>query len=413
MKRAWLYIFPLVFLPTFSLAWQTPLGLLEITDFVMPVFFVALLFAQKSNFKQEIDGVRWPAVVFFAWAALGAMTIPLRFSGQSDWFLVAFCLAKLAKFLEYGWTGLLISRSLVDPETRRKWHWSVLAALGVMAIGLVETPATTAETQAYSNFNGVSVTICIVMAYIICTWFDGILSFTWQVTATVIGVGTLVALMMSGSTERHGRGGWSGLFAGVVYLFIVRSRSYKSVVMVVSVVTIIVVGYFALPSFHSLVDMTLSGEELHQERTFETQYGAIDQGARVTEWTHEAPKIVAHPVLGTGFFNREKAGLWSNGSHNFYIQMFLETGVGGGLLVAMIIVRLWSACGRPLVRLCRYSTPSRASIVCACVCGMSGEYFYGGLPLFALLAITAAALSVPALTDQELALALSPVPETT
>jgi hypothetical protein len=41
--------------------------------------------------------------------------------------------------------------------------------------------------------------------------------------------------------------------------------------------------------------------------------------------------------------------------------------------------------------------PTKAALVAAFVGGMSGEYFYGGLPLFTLLAVHAACGSLPAM----------------
>jgi O-antigen ligase len=252
------------------------------------------------------------------------------------------------------------------------------------------------------------VTISIFVVYLVCIWFDKVMGSIWRKAATVTMAAALIALMMTGSAERHGRGGWLGLMGGVAYLFIVRSRSYKSILMVTAVVAVMVAGYFTLPSFQSLVDFTRTGEELRDENGFQSKYGMIDQGARVTEWTHEAPKIVAHPFLGTGFFHREGTGLWSSGSHNFFIQMFLETGAVGGVLLIMFVIRLWTVCGKPLVRLTRYSTPCRVALLSACISGMTGEYFYGGLPLLVVVAIVAPVLSLPAVTDDQLALAIAP-----
>ncbi len=46
---------------------------------------------------------------------------------------------------------------------------------------------------------------------------------------------------------------------------------------------------------------------------------------------HESAKFPKSPIFGTGFYHRgEKSGLWLTGSHNFWIQMFLETGLVGG-----------------------------------------------------------------------------------
>lgn len=409
MKYAWLFIFPFVFMPSFNMSRQTPLGLLEVGDMVMPFLLIALVVGQKSALKQEMDAVRWPALGFVAWAILGVITIPLRFSSDIGWQTLMFSLAKVFKFLEYGGAAFLIVRCLTDMQIRRRWNWSILGALWLLSAGLFDNPADVNQAQAFSNYNAVSVTISILVVYVVCTWFDNRMGQVWKKAAVVTVVTTLFALMITVSTaERHGRGGWLGLFCGVVYLFFSRSRSYKSVLMICSVAVVLVVGYFMLPSFRSLVNFTRTGEELRDENGFESKYGMIDQGGRVSTWVHEAPKLWAHPIIGTGFYYRQEAGLWDSGSHNFFIQMFLETGIVGGVLLLIITWRLWAACGKPFARLSRYATPCRAAIISACVSGMTGEYYYGGLPLLVAIAVLAPALSLPALTDRQLALALAP-----
>lgn len=409
MKYAWLFIFPLAFMPSFNLSRQTPLGLLEVSDFVMPILLLAMLVAEKSVLRQEIEAVRWPALGFVAWALLGVFTIPLRFSSDIGWATLAFSLAKVIKLLEYGYAGFLVARCLTDMDIRRQWNWSILGAMWLLSLGLYATPEDADAIQAFSNYNAVSVTLCIMAVYVVCTWFDDRIGTGWKRAAVVTVVGSLFALMVSGSTaERHGRGGWLGLICGVIYLFFARSRSYKAVLMVCAVGLVLVVGYFTIPSFRSLVKFTQTGEELRDQNGFESKYGIIDQGARVTTWAHEGPKLMAHPIVGTGFYFREGAGLWDSGSHNFFLQMFLETGTVGGVLIVIVLARIWSVCGKPFARLSRYSIPCRAAMISACVSGMTGEYFYGGLPLLVGIAILAPALSLPALTDRQLALALSP-----
>ena len=409
MKYAWLFIFPFAFMPSFNLSRQTPLGLLEVSDFVMPILLVAMLVAQKSAVRQEIEAVRWPALAFIAWALVGVLTIPLRFSSEIGWTTLLFSLAKIIKFLEYGYAGFLVVRCLTNLDVRRRWNWSILAALWLLSLGLYSTPKDSDVVQAFSNYNAVSVTMGILVVYVVSTWFDDRVGSGWKRAAAVTVVASLFALMVSGSTaERHGRGGWLGIIGGVLYLFFSRSRSYKAALMLCSVGLVLVVGYFTVPSFRSLVNFTDTGVELRDQNGFESQYGMIDQGARVTTWVHEGPKLIAHPIIGTGFYFRAGAGLWDSGSHNFFLQMFLETGTVGGILLLIVVWRFWSICGKPFARLARYSTPCRAALISACLSGMTGEYFYGGIPLLAAIAILAPALSLPALTDRQLALALTP-----
>jgi O-antigen ligase len=149
-------------------------------------------------------------------------------------------------------------------------------------------------------------------------------------------------------------------------------------------------AYQALPSFKSLVDETLSPSRNSNSEA------PLDDGARIWTWQHEAPKFLAAPVMGTGFFHRgDLSGLWSSGSHNFFLQMFLETGIVGGGLVILVFACAWrQACCRVAMQN-RVSVATRAALVTAITAGMSGEYFYGGTGVLVLFAVLALVGSLP------------------
>jgi hypothetical protein len=112
---------------------------------------------------------------------------------------------------------------------------------------------------------------------------------------------------------------------------------------------------------------------------------------------HEAPKLTNAPLLGTGFYHRGGVStLWRSGSHNFFIQMFLETGVVGGGLVLLILALTWQQAGLAGARRDKISVATRAALITAVVGGMSGEYYYGGIGLLVLYAVSALTGSLPA-----------------
>jgi O-antigen ligase len=102
------------------------------------------------------------------------------------------------------------------------------------------------------------------------------------------------------------------------------------------------------------------------------------------------------PLFGSGFFHRGgESGLWSSGSHNFFLQMFLETGlVGGGILIAIVICAWRQAC-QPFAARNRVGLSTRAALITAIAGGMSGEYFYGGAGILILFAVFAIVGSLP------------------
>jgi len=85
------------------------------------------------------------------------------------------------------------------------------------------------------------------------------------------------------------------------------------------------------PDFREQVDKTLflPTEQYGYQGT--RNVGTLDDGGRFQTWDHEARKLDNAPIFGTGMWHRGgSSGLWTTGSHNYWLQMFLETGVVGG-----------------------------------------------------------------------------------
>jgi O-antigen ligase len=140
-----------------------------------------------------------------------------------------------------------------------------------------------------------------------------------------------------------------------------------------------VLAYQQVPVFRLDVDRTLNPDS-----SFLAKYDAgvlgFDEGARLTTWAHEGAKLFEAPILGRGFFNRfPGSGLWWTGSHNFWLQMLLETGIPGGLAILAIMWILWRESRRIGV------LPVEVALLVAFVGGLGGEYFYGGMPLLTLV----------------------------
>jgi hypothetical protein len=150
-----------------------------------------------------------------------------------------------------------------------------------------------------------------------------------------------------------------------------------------------VTAYETLPNFQSLVDLTLSPSD-------DAPLQSVDDGARFSTWVHEAPKLINAPVLGTGFYHRGgTSGLWDSGSHNFFLQMFLETGIVGGILVMSVFALTWRQAGPTATSRNKISVATRAALMTAVVGGMSGEYYYGGVSVLVLFATFAIAGGLP------------------
>ncbi len=124
--------------------------------------------------------------------------------------------------------------------------------------------------------------------------------------------------------------------------------------------------------------------------------GGIDDGSRPDAWLQGLDQFHS-PVSGTGFFHRGgDSGLVSTGSHNFFLQMFLETGILGGTLILALFYGMWLQAASPVARLANLEVPVKGALVAAFVGGLSGEYFYGGVIPFSLIAACAACGSLSA-----------------
>jgi O-antigen ligase len=292
--------------------------------------------------------------------------------------------------------------------------WSLLAALVALSIGLFVTSApyagaiSDAGLTGYKAYNSVSVSIAVLSSYLMGLWFDGVGNRKWRNAAGIALVLAPLSVLWTASSSAHGRGGWLALAAGCGYLIwnrlraVSQSKAFKAVGVTVLIAGMIITAYRIAPNFRYLADETISSNS--DDAASAASYAAVDDGGRISTWTHELPKLVDSPVLGTGFFHRGgTSGLWDSGSHNFFIQMFLETGLVGGICILAIFRRMWREAGCVAAREAKLTVATRSALVAAVVAGMSGEYFYGGIEVLVLLAVFAYAGSLPIVGRRQVA----------
>jgi O-antigen ligase len=396
MKRLWLIYFPLLFMPNFGLSHQTDFGVLEICDWLILPFIVLLVVAPSAKYEQRVSKLNPLLWSFLAWVLLSTLSIHFRYEYLDDVpVLVGSCL-KLAKLALYVIAGVLIAKKLSDPRVRGEWLWSLLAALIMLGIGLLASSREpgaqpTDSLEGYKSYNAIIVSVAILCSYLAGLWIDNVGSRKWRQCAYIVVIFAVCSVLISSSLSSHGRGGWLAFATGLGYILWKRMKAMKTLAIIFILGLAALTAYETLPKFKSLVHLTLLPSE-------DAQSQPVDDGARITTWTHEAPKVIDAPLLGTGFYHRGGvSGLWETGSHNFFLQMFLEAGVVGGILLIVIFARLWrqaglSAAGRNHVRLA-----TRAGLITAIIGGMSGEYYYGGVSVLVLFAIFAIAGSLPAM----------------
>jgi O-antigen ligase len=395
MKKLWLFFFPLLFLPNFGSSQQTSFGVLEISDWLIVPFIFLLLIAPSASYRQRISQLIPFLWAFLIWSFFSILTIHFRYDYLDDSLVLIGSCLKLCRLALYVFTTILIARKLTDPIVRLQWMWSLVAALALLSLGLlastrVNQSLSSSDTiEGYKSYNLMIVSVAILCSYIVGLWIDNTGTRRWRRIAAFVVVCAGCSVVLSSSLTSHGRGGWLAFAAGFGYLFWKRTQAVKTLAILVMLSVISATAYETLPSFKALIDATLSPAGNSNPES-------VDDGGRVSTWQHEAPKLVDAPLFGSGFFHRGgESGLWSSGSHNFFLQMFLETGlVGGGILIAIVICAWRQAC-QPLAARNRVGLSTRAALITAIAGGMSGEYFYGGAGILILFAVFAIVGSLP------------------
>jgi O-antigen ligase len=394
MKRLWLFIFPLLFMPNVGFSHRTDFGVLEVCDWLIVPFIVSLILVPSAVYEQRVAKLKPLLWCFLVWALFSTLSIHFRYEYLDDVpILIGSCL-KLARLVLYVVAGILIARRLGDPKTRAEWTWSLLVALVVLSIGLLVSSGNpdaqpNDALEGYKSYNAIIVSVAILCSYIAGLWIDNVGSRKWRQCASIAIAFAICAVFISSSLSSHGRGGWLAFAAGFGYILWKRTQALKTLMIIFIVGVVSFTAYEVLPNFRSVVDLTLSPS---------SELQSVDDGSRLSTWAHEAPKLIDAPLLGTGFYHRGgTSGLWDSGSHNFFLQMFLETGVVGGILVISVFALAWRQAGLTAMSRNKIGVATRAASVTAIVGGMSGEYFYGGVGVLVVFAAFAMAGALPAI----------------
>ncbi len=386
---AWLYYFPFLFFPRLGLVGRTQFGVLELSDLLICPYLI--LVALQVRWRGRTLGSQLVPLMllFFGWALVVTLLITVRYR-YNDSLHLFLCLLKLVKFAVYGLAGMLTAKALRNDRVRQEFIRSLALAGIVTGLGLFfvgQKSAITEETKAlgYKASNAISVMAAILGSYLCGLWCRRKVESRLSRGLILIAMASLVV----GSAVSEGRGGWVAGMAGVGYLCYRGGLRKQSLLILAASPVFFLLLYTFSPGFQQRVEFTFS--------QMEPSSGPVDDGGRPENFAKGIEQFQSSPILGTGFFHRAgETGLYPNGSHNFFLQMFLETGTPGGLLMLAIWWRLWGLAGSVSAKRAGLDIPARAALIAAMVGGMSGEYFYGSISMFSLLAVYAACNSLPA-----------------
>jgi O-antigen ligase len=395
MRRLWMLLLPLLFLPEFGVLSPTEVGTGELSDTFVAPYIIAVFFAGRRAGGGDFRRLRPILLALLGWALLSTLTINLRYGyTQLDYLQVS--LVKLGKFAAYGLAGYLTTRALEgDVRARVLYPW-VLLGICVFAAGTyisvrgIEVRGIGNTPLGFASSNGLSVAMAMLYSWMVAYWLSPNSNRAWRIALAVVSPILLVGFFFT-----DGRGGWLAALCALAYVAVRQGvRPPLVLVGLIGAVTL-VATYQTEDGFRTQVDMTLDPSRLTQESEFAAAAG-FDDGSRVGIWMHEAPLITNSPILGAGFYHRGAASrLWPTGSHNFWLQMFLELGLVGGSLVLVIVWNLWRSANSSWAHSAGIGVAGRAALIAAWMGGMSESYFYGGKILLALFLVMAPSLSLP------------------
>ena len=393
---------PLLFLPNLGVSRATSMGTLELADYLMPPYFAVLSLAAFHRQRLLVSRLLLPCIAFVLWTLISTVTIGLRYDYLFD-YQIKFGLLKLAKFGLYFGAGVLTVRALGALKSLRLFNWSVLACGLVTSISLFFLGSLTSERGTdtggvgYKAGNAISVLVAILLVYLAANAATKRGSPLWQRLTKIS-----LVVMIPGFLFSDGRGGWVAALVGAGYVSY--RLGFKKQVLVTAVLlgAPVVMAYSLVPEFRSQIENTLWPDEDYLEE-YNVGVGGVDDGGRLSTWLHEGVKLSRAPLLGTGFFHRAgRSGLWETGSHNFWLQMYLETGLIGGSLLLLCAWKAWKQAGSGISRQLGLELPVRSALLVAFVGGLGGEYYYGSIVLFGAFLVYApvGALSVASKRSQ-------------
>lgn len=260
MKRAWLYYFPLLFLPNLGFGVVTEFGVLELADLLIVPFILLVCLAPRGK-RPTVLSKSFPLMlVFVVWALATDLLINIRY-GYTDKHYMVFGLLKLAKLVLYGVAGILTSKALVDEPTRRYFTRSLIVAgliigLGLSVVGQKSAQPYRPKFAGYKTSNEVSVSAAILVCCVAGLRLRGAGLGRWDRRLALAAL----LLMAAGLGISEGRGGWVAGIAGILYLSHHILPRRKAVALILGVFVFVFGLYTYSTVFRQRVNLTVSPE---------------------------------------------------------------------------------------------------------------------------------------------------------
>jgi O-antigen ligase len=363
------------------------MGTLELMDLIIIPFILFVIIGKQG--KGILISKRFTIIILFFifWITLGVLFLPLRYN-YPNFKIFYFSILKVAKFTMYVVTGLLIIR-VFSLKYFNRYFFSLIVTGLLISISIVYVKLNVnplvARSVIFSADNVMSAGMCLLLAFLTPFVFKNNFNLF---LSTFLKIG--FPIMLLGLLLSEGRGGMIAYFISVIYFL--RNKFYKlrfSLGILLGV--LMIVGFFFM--FEEFQYEVLRTFGYSQEYNIKMQknnagIGGIDDGKRLSGIIVSIGSVLETPIMGTGFYHRGwKTSLMAAGSHNFWLQMLLETGLVGFLLVINLARNCWIITNRIKSVDYRLSESFKMVLIAAFIVLNSGEYFYAGeaLMMFFLL----------------------------
>lgn len=356
---------------------------------LVPAFVTLAMFARRLP-PTPLERYARPLLAFVLIALISSVSVPLRFPA-ADPRVAVMGVLRVAKFSGYALLAFASLRCFASLKYRKTvlagWGSGVVLISGVLvyqAVILDQGLRGSTQTDLLLG-NPTSVALACIVVTSLSVLFSGSLSRGGNWVLAAVTTAAVIGMVFS-----QGRGGWISLLLGAG--FMVRKIRVRYVITALSIGLIVATAAANSQSVTRNLERLIV-EEKDYSVSGDDAESSVDDGGRIQTWVHESAKLAEHPLLGFGIFHRGGASpLWSTGSHNFFLQMFLEAGLLGGGAFLWFFWNLWKATqtlqGQPRIG-------TRAVLLTMLSGAMGGEYLYGDAPLYCFL-IALWMLTIPA-----------------
>jgi len=410
VKYLWLFWLPLLYLPSLAVRNNTGFGNLQLSDFLIGPYIILVYLRVKDSWIQRLEpGTKLYIhrlipifALFIWWAFISTFTISMRYEYTSSYY-VNFGVLKIAKWVLYVFAVILTTSALSKASSKeyQGFLWSFLVCGLFVGVGLVVTGNGNASgftdgsvsSDRLFEDNGINVLLSMVIVFLVGMLVRGNGNKLWR-RATALGL----VIIILGFVSARGRGGWIAALVALIYIGanINIQQTMRATVVGLMIFTF---AFTNNTTFQVEVMKTVSPEdtgEYYKDIYGEVDLG-VDDGGRLGIFIYQLRRVIDDPIVGRGIFHRGgSSGTYVTGSHNFFLQMFLETGIPGGLVMIVIFKTMWNHASSEDAKKRNIALPVQAAIIAAAVSGMTETYFYGGMELFTFLIIYGIVGSMPA-----------------